>query len=212
MTASIDLAGRRFGRLVATSLAPPRREPSGRVVRMWYCVCDCGTQRICSGDHLRQGSTKSCGCYNREVAASRRTKHGGARRPEYRIWAGIRTRCRNPNASGYENYGARGIKVCDRWEDFEAFLADMGARPSPEHSIERRDNHADYSPENCYWADRMTQNNNSRSNVPITIDGVTRNVSQWNRVYGVVHVRLARERLARGWQPYLAFTTPPTQP
>lgn len=95
-------------------------------------------------------------------------KHGLCESPEYKCWENMRSRCNNPNATGYQNWGGRGIKVCDRWDDFRLFLQDVGLRPSPEHSIDRFPNRdGDYEPGNVRWATRLEQNSNTRNALDI---------------------------------------------
>lgn len=99
--------------------------------------------------------------------------HGLSGSPEYKVFMGMMGRCYNPNHVDYRNYGARGIRVCDRWRNggFVAFFEDMGPRPSPRHTIERRDNDGDYTPENCCWATRQEQQSNTRRNIFVTVNG-----------------------------------------
>lgn len=105
--------------------------------------------------------------------STKRKLHGYSKTPEYRIWKGALTRCYNPNATGFKYWGGRGIIVSDRWNPrmgggFVNFLRDMGRRPSPKHSIDRRDNDGHYSPDNCRWVTRKEQNLNSRARISIT--------------------------------------------
>lgn len=99
-------------------------------------------------------------------------------------------RCRNPNYPRFWRYGGRGIRVCKRWLTFANFLADMGKRPSPDHSLDRIDNDGNYEPGNCRWASRLEQVNNCYSNVRITRDGVTRTLAEWARITGLKHATL----------------------
>lgn len=102
--------------------------------------------------------------------------------PEYKVWTGMKERCGNKNALTWTRYGARGISVCERWSSsFERFLADMGPRPSSNHSINRIDNDGPYSPENCHWATAIEQNNNRRNNVFFMKDGESKTLREWSK-------------------------------
>lgn len=100
---------------------------------------------------------------------------------EYQCWQDMRRRCLNPKRRDYARYGGRGIKVCDRWASFATFLADMGPRPSPKHSLDRIDNLGHYEPGNCKWATAAEQTRNRRSNLHVTIDGVTKVAADWEK-------------------------------
>lgn len=164
MTMPIDLAGQRFGRLTALL----RVSTAGRSI--WLCECDCGESCEIRANDLRMGRTRSCGCLRREINADNpnlegRLKHGLAgseRHPLYDRWRGMWSRCRNRNHSAFSYYGGRGIRVCDRWRDFTAFVADVGAPPSPAHTLDRTDNNGHYEPGNVRWATPTEQQANTR--------------------------------------------------
>jgi hypothetical protein len=157
MTALVDLTGQRFGRWVVLRRAPSTK--AGKA--MWWCRCDCGTERAVHAFSLKAATTRSCGlCVRREEAyrdreSERRRTHGHAshlhgRSLTYKSWMATRTRCLWPSHPAYERYSALG--VCDRWRDsFENFLSDVGERPSPEHDLHRIDNSRGYEPGNVEW-------------------------------------------------------------
>jgi len=128
-------------------------------------------------------------------------RHGGTTQftmsREYIVWSHMRDRCRNPRNKRYDRYGGRGIKICERWDDFAVFLSDMGSRPSPQHTIERNDNNGNYEPENCRWATRQEQNSNQSHTRLLVAFGRTQSVSAWARELGIRRESL-RDRLAKG--------------
>lgn len=198
-----NLAGVRFGRLVVSARSGV--DCSGKN-SLWECVCDCGNVCDVSRVHLVQRETGSCGClrFNRTKGLDLRKAH-----PLYTIWCNMRTRCRSKSSSAFKRYGGRGVKVCDRWMDFEKFVEDMGDRPSMEHSIDRIDNNGDYEPGNCRWATSHAQTRNYSRNVVITIGGESRVMSDWAMLNGI-SISLASARIRKlGWSPVDAVTIPP---
>jgi hypothetical protein len=199
MAAGTDISGRRFGLLVVRHCAA---QGTHTKQSSWSCACDCGETVVVRRGNLTSGNTTSCGCAKRAASKARGLRHGhyidGKQSPEYRSWASMIARCTNPNAESYERYGGRGITICESWrESFAAFLADVGPRPSLQHSLEREDNAIGYQPGNCRWATVAEQSRNKRSTVRITLRGETRVACDWARSLGLSRT-LIYERLKRG--------------
>ncbi len=206
----IDLTGKKFGKLTVSAKHPVKT--ANNLIR-WECVCDCNPDKllVIRGGDLRSGSSKSCGCVGREKIIERSTKHGncltGKATTEYITWCGMKTRCYNPNEKEYNNYGGRGIIVCDRWlNNFSSFLEDMGQKPAPKYELDRIDNNGNYEPANCRWANRVTQQNNKRNNHLITYNGETKTLAQWAKDKGL-DFDLLRNRLKR-WSVEDALNRP----
>jgi len=199
-----DLTGQRFGHLLAISYAGKYVSPSGHTIPLWLCRCDCGNEKVVYVNYLRNKiKVPSCGCH----FASR--THGMSDSDTYSCWRSMNRRCHEQSNASYADYGGRGITVCDRWRhSFEDFLADMGPRPSPKHSIDRYPNqNGNYEPGNCRWATSVEQNNNMRSNRNLTYNGETLSVSQWAKRIGI-NVQTLWERIQSGWSVERALTEP----
>ena len=205
---SLDLAGSRIGRLTVISKAEPKNGRS-----RWFCRCDCGRNAIICTASLRRPQRRtsqitSCGCVRDEKTGALRRTHGASSPPEYKIWAGIVKRCYQKTAEVYAKYGARGITMSPQWrEDFEAFLRDMGPRPSPKMTVERNDNDGPYCKENCRWATSFEQQRNRQATIYTTVDGIEMTVGDAAVLHGHSPSMVYR-RLKRGWSIDRALNTP----
>jgi hypothetical protein len=197
-----NLIGLKFHRLTVISYYG-----SNNGMSKWRCLCDCGNYSTVLRSALRQGSTKSCGCLNRERIQNLRASHHMTSTPEHRAWTMMLTRCRNPKFHGYKNYGGRGLKVCERWFKFENFFEDIGTRPSSKHSLDRIDVNGDYCSENCRWATKREQANNKRGSVKITWKGRLMSTSDLSEECGISYDVL-RGRIRLGWSIEKAVTLP----
>lgn len=207
----LDLAGKRFGRLIVLK-ETFNRSSNGCVV--WLCQCDCGNKKeIASGKLLRKIEnipTRSCGCIRIEniKKLGLLQTHGMHKTRQYRIWAHIKDRCTNPNYSQFKDYGGRGISYDPRWEFFEGFWEDMKEGYSDKLSIDRKDNNGNYCKDNCKWSTRFEQMGNIRNNRIITFNGKTQIVSEWSRELNIP-TNVLSYRLGKGeWSIEKALTTP----
>ena len=180
-----NIKGQRFERLRVVKYAGLNKNGCA----LWECICNCGKIKIILGSVLRNSMTKSCGCLRDEKVRQRAIEnnftHGMSNIPEFRIWVAMRKRCRNKNNADYYLYGGRGIKVCERWQDFKNFIEDIGRRPSKKHSIDRVDNDGNYEPGNCRWVLPEIQARNTRKTVFIEFNGKKQSLSEWAREVGV---------------------------
>ena len=199
MPSALNLAGQRFGRLTAL-----RRADNHKNQTRWLCRCECGVELSVLTCSLRTGNTQSCGCLQRE----RSRKHGCWRHPLFKIWGAMMSRCYNQKDRGFKHYGARGIRVCKRWHDPKNFVADMPPKPSPKHTLERRNNNRGYSPSNCIWATQIAQARNTRRNRLITFRGERRCLKEWSEVLGLSYQALHRRLNQSGWSVERALSTP----
>lgn len=185
-----DLEGNAYGRLTVLSLAYVK---SG--IRYYFAECACDKTILIRADSLVTGNTRSCGCYNLEVARelikARSVTHGDSKTRLYNIWLGMRRRCYDQNTKAYSNYGGRGVSVCDQWLDYETFKEwSLNNGYSDLLSIDRIDNNGNYSPENCRWADHKTQANNKSCNIKVVFNGEEGCLADISEKSGIKHKTL----------------------
>ena len=206
MRKGIDLTSMRFGRLIALrQVVGPNPKITGAY---WVCVCDCGVEKVIRGQDLRNGLTRSCGCFNLDRRRELKTTHGQSKHYLFKTWEGMVSRCHNPNDKDYRTYGARGIEVCELWRDDPAqFFKDMGPRPEGT-SIDRVDGDDDYRPGNCRWATALEQGAN-RSNANLgTVNGHVMHLAAAARKYGI-HESTILRRIQKGMTMHEAVTMKP---
>lgn len=176
----------------------------------WLCKCECGNEKTVTARSLVGGHVQSCGCLAREVLMDRCLAHGHSRRgahtSTFSSWASMRGRCRNPTDDAWKWYGGRGITICERWDKFENFLADMGEKPKGK-TIDRVNNDLGYSKENCEWRTHKEQCNNRRSNVILEFDGRSQNITQWAAELNI-GMRTLWARIKNNWSVERALTAP----
>lgn len=192
--------------IAGTSVVCSMMKLNGNTIGVRLCSVD-----GCTGTHVARGYCKKH--WKRWKNHGNpdwigRTTHGMNGTAEHTAWFGIKTRCYNKNYKYYDNYGGRGIKVCDRWlESFENFFEDMGRRPKG-HTIERIDNDGNYEPSNCRWATNEEQSRNKSTSINIKIKGTKKNIAEWCRDNNIPY-GTAYNRIRSGWEPVRAVTTAP---
>jgi hypothetical protein len=192
-----DISGKRFGRLVAKSF---RRE--GRKT-IWLCHCDCGESVDVVLGQLTSRKTKSCGCLRADKNRSRTKTHGLSRSPEYLAFRNALYRCTRKADPRYKSYGGRGIEF--RFISFDAFIAHIGRRPSPKHSLDRIDSDGHYEIGNVRWSMPVDQARNKTTNRMIKINGVERPLVEWAELYGVPYKKAFERIFYGGWEPERAL-------
>ena len=201
-----DLAGQRFGRLTAEY--PCGHTKQGSII--WRCKCDCGNETAVVGVLLTRGATTSCGCYAREVSSKVHTQHGLSNTKLYRIWAGMKSRCRDKTGNHFKTYAARGIAVCDEWEnnfsDFYIWALANGYQDGL--TIDRIDNGRGYSPANCRWVTEKAQHGNTRNNVMVSYRGENVKLIALSEITGIGLETLRDRIVRRGWDVERAVSQP----
>lgn len=205
MPRPLDLVGEKYGRLTVLEKLAERRNKSV----VWRCQCDCGNFDHVTTSELRCGKHLSCGCYQREKASQKMTTHGESKTRLYRIWCAMIKRCENENAEGYENYGGRGISVCEDWRKNYTAFRDWAISNgySEKLTLERCDVNSNYCPENCKWATRFEQMSNTRRTRFFEYDGKTHSLREWSDITGISFAVL-KGRLQRGWNIEKTLTEP----
>ena len=205
-----DLTGKLFGRLLVIG----RIWDEEKKQHLWVCECQCENKTIrhLKTNPLTSGVTKSCGCYNNEQRIKRSFRHGMKKDVKtfrfYRIWQGIKARCSNKNTPQYNNYGGRGIEICEEWKDdflnfkkdmFDSYFEHTSEFGEKNTSIDRIDNDGNYCKNNCKWSTREQQANNKSNNKFITYNDVTKTLSNWCREFNLNYSTVCNRINREGW-------------
>lgn len=202
-----DIRGLKFGMLSVTGFAGINAKNNEAT---WSVICDCGTVAIKDGSALRSGGVKSCGCAKDRMIGAANTKHGDSHKGLYIVWAGMIERCSREKHVAWKDYGGRGIKVCERWHDYQLFKEDMGDGYAKGLQIDRIEVNGNYEPSNCKWSTPKEQSNNRRNNRRVQFDGLNLTISEWSDKTGFSHAVICK-RLKMGW-PIEKVLTHPLRP
>lgn len=197
MPKKIDLTGRIYGRLTVLQ--------RGAKPAYWLCRCACGVEKEYFSPNLNHGKSQSCGCIRAEK--NNHITHEGTGTLTYKRWLSMRARCLKKSAVNYSQYGGAGITICQQWDDFSVFLADMGECPEESMTLDRIKNELGYSKENCRWATRIQQQRNTTNNRILTLNNESMCVAEWAEVLEI-NSRTIMSRLNKGWTEAEALSTP----
>ena len=207
MTLLEQMVGKKYGSLTVLEIGTA---PALKRIRKVKCLCDCGEATYAESTQVRSGRTTTCGghIHKAAIASARFTKHGCHGTPEYRAWQAMRTRCNNPNIAQAKDYSGKGVACCPEWAKFEVFLADVGKKPTPKHTLDRKENHLGYNKDNCRWATQLTQVRNRDFNVkPEYLGEKYNSLTELAQMLGFPYYTL-RSRLRYGWSIKDAVETP----
>lgn len=209
MLKSEDVKGKQFGRLTATGKIEYRSKSDGTKTPFIECICSCGKLHFTNYYSAKRGDAKSCGCFQQEIRETMHITHNGSKTRLYRIWKNLFRRCYKVNCREYKWYGAKGVTVCEEWlKDFATFRDwAMSHGYSDDLTLDRIDHCGNYEPENCRWADWITQQNNRSSNRFYTHNGKTQTIAQWAHEYNIPECNLIT-RMNKGWDFETALTKP----
>lgn len=205
-----NLIGKRYSRLLVIDYAPDYICKTGKATSQWLCKCDCGNKLIVSRGHLKNSHTQSCGCLQKQRISEIKKTHGMDGTRLHNIWRSMISRCCTKSSGSYNNYGARGIKVCSEWIsnfcNFQIWAVKNGY--NDDLYLERIDNNGDYCPENCCWISYKAQQRNKRTNHFMTCDGETKTMIEWSEITGINYGTLSNRVNALKWSDEKALKTP----
>lgn len=200
-----DLTGKKFGNLTVLSIFD-RKGKSKRV--RWLCLCDCGKKVPVFGCNLTKGNSTKCS------ECGQKRSHGLSATKLYRVWGGMKSRCNNQKDEAYHNYGGKGIRVCDEWNNdyvvFNEWAKSNGYKSGL--TIERKDCNGNYCPENCTWIPKSDQSNNTSRSIRIEFEGKIMTLKDWSVHLNVPYARIQSRIKQRGWSIEKTFKTPLVDP
>lgn len=206
--------GQKIARWTLIGPAEPLLSRGGRSRHRWLCQCDCGTKKVVLAQSLvlaarsGTGGSRSCGCLVIEASLKHGANRHGKPTSEYQAWVAAKKRCENPRNASFENYGGRGIRICQRWSDsFEAFLSDMGPKPDARYSLDRINPEGHYEPGNCRWASMEAQNRNRTTSSWYIFEGQLALLGEIAKLFGISRDQ-ARLYYKKGLLPIVRVARP----